>query len=153
MLFEALSKAGVDPKTGLYFCQGDVEMYKSILSEYCTEKKSKFINLVDCYEKRDWKNYEILVDCSLGSAEGSGAATWGHRYFFVPDKGGMVTPETFLGMMGYDRESFLAAADADEYYTDYSESKMTEDFSYEELLGMFYFDQNAELIFVPDLMF
>ncbi len=99
------------------------------------------------------KNYEILVDCSLGSAEGSGAATWGHRYFYVPDKGGMVSPETFLGMMGYDRESFLAAADADEYYTDYSENKMTEDFSYEELLGMFYFDQNAELIFVPDLMF
>ncbi len=99
------------------------------------------------------KNYEILIDCSMGSAEGSGAATWGHRYFYVPDKGGMVTPETFLGIMGYDRESFLAAADADESYMDYSESKMTEDFSYEELLGMFYFDQNAELVFVPDLMF
>ena len=55
--------------------------------------------------------------------------------------------------MGYDRDSFLAAADADEYYMDYSANKMTEDFSYEELLGMFYFDQDSELIFVPDLMF
>ena len=99
------------------------------------------------------KNYEIMIDCSMGSAEGSGAATWGYRYFYVPDKGGMVTAEEFLRMMGYDREAFLAAADADEFYMDYSDTKMTEDFTYEELLGMFYFDENSELIFVPDLIF
>ena len=98
------------------------------------------------------KYYEILVDCSMGSAEGSGAATWGHRYFYVPSKGG-VTAEQFLGLMGYDRESFLAAADEDEFYTDYSGQKMTEDFTYEELLGMFYFDENGTLVFVPDLIF
>ena len=73
VLFEALSKAGVDPKTGLYFCQGDVEMYKSILSEYCTEKKSKFINLVDCYEKRDWKNYEIYIHSLKSTSKTIGA--------------------------------------------------------------------------------
>ena len=99
------------------------------------------------------KNYEILIDCSIGSAEGSGAATWGHRYFYVPDKGGQVSPEEFLGMMGYDMESFLAAADADEFYTDYSGSRMSEDFTYEELLGMFYFDEDGTLVFVPDVMF
>jgi len=99
------------------------------------------------------KNYEILIDCSMGAVEGSGAATWGYRYFYAPDKGGMVTPEAFLNMMGYDRETFLAAADADEFYADYSDKKMTEDFTYEELLGMFYFNENAELVFVPDLLF
>ena len=99
------------------------------------------------------KFYEILVDCSMGSAEGSGAATWGHRYFYVAEKGGPVSAEEFLKMMGYDREAFLAAADEDEFYTDYSGSRMSEDFTYEELLGMFYFDEEAELVFVPDLMF
>ena len=63
----------MDPKTGLYFCQGDVEMYKSILSEYCTEKKSKFINLVDCYEKRDWKNYEIYIHSLKSTSKTIGA--------------------------------------------------------------------------------
>ena len=99
------------------------------------------------------KFYEILVDCSVGSAEGSGAATWGHRYFYVSDKGGPVSAEEFLKMMGYDQEAFLAAADEDELYTDYSGRKMSEDFTYEELLGMFYFDEEAELVFAPDLMF
>ena len=97
--------------------------------------------------------YEILIDCSTGSAEGSGAATWGHRYFYVAEKGGPVSAEEFLRIMGYDKEAFLAAADEDEFYTDYSGNKMTEDYSYEELLGMFYFDEEAELVFVPDLMF
>ena len=99
------------------------------------------------------KNYEILIDCSMGSAEGSGAATWGHRYFYVPDKGGMVAPEEFLRMMGYSKTSFLAAADADEFYSDYSGSRMSEDFTYEELLTMFYFDADSNLVFVPDIMF
>ena len=65
----------------------------------------------------------------------------------------MVAPEEFLGMMGYDKDSFLAAADADEFYTDYSGSRMSEDFTYEELLGMFYFDEAGTLVFVPDVMF
>ncbi|MBR5417782.1 MAG: response regulator [Clostridiales bacterium] len=73
VLFEALTKNGVDPKTGLYFCQGDTEMYKSILSEYCTEKKSKFQNLVSCYEKRDWKNYEIYIHSLKSTSKTIGA--------------------------------------------------------------------------------
>lgn len=99
------------------------------------------------------KTYEILVDCSVGSAEGSGAAAWGYRYFYSADKGGPLSAEEFLKTMGYDRESFLAAADADDFYTDYSGSKLSEDFTYDELLGMFYFDEGSELVFVPDLMF
>jgi len=60
-LWTALAKAGVDTKTGLFFCQNDEEMYKSILAEYCMEEKSKSLNLQNCYERRDWKNYEIHV--------------------------------------------------------------------------------------------
>ncbi|MBO4473711.1 MAG: response regulator [Clostridiales bacterium] len=72
-LFEALAKAGVDPKTGLFFCQGDTEMYKSILSEFCQEKKSKFPNLISCYEKHDWKNYEIYIHSLKSTSKTIGA--------------------------------------------------------------------------------
>ncbi len=72
-LFAALAKAGVDPKTGLYYCQNDTEMYKSILAEYCAEKKTKFKNLLECYEKRDWKNYEIYVHSLKSTSKTIGA--------------------------------------------------------------------------------
>ncbi|MBR2751362.1 MAG: response regulator [Clostridiales bacterium] len=60
-LLAALNKAGVDTKTGLFFCQNDEEMYKAILAEYCMEQKMKSLNLQNCYERKDWKNYEIHV--------------------------------------------------------------------------------------------
>ena len=60
-LWAALKKVGVDTKTGLYFCQNDEEMYKAILAEYCVEQKLKSLNLQNCFERKDWKNYEIHV--------------------------------------------------------------------------------------------
>ena len=72
-LFSALSKSGVDPKTGLFFCQGDREMYKAILAEFCQEEKSKFPNLVSCYEKHDWKNYEIYIHSLKSTSKTIGA--------------------------------------------------------------------------------
>ena len=72
-LFAALAKAGVDTKTGLFFCQKDVEMYKSILAEYSLEQKTKSLHLQNCYERRDWKNYEIYVHSLKSTSKTIGA--------------------------------------------------------------------------------
>ena len=71
-LFAALSEVGVSTKTGLYFCQNE-EMYRSILSEYCMEQKSKAPALRECYEKRDWKNYGIHVHSLKSTSKTIGA--------------------------------------------------------------------------------
>ena len=60
-LFAKLTLAGVDTRTGMFYCQQDEEMYKAILAEYCLEQKTKSVNMQRCFEKRDWKNYEIHV--------------------------------------------------------------------------------------------
>ena len=72
-LFAALKKAGVDTKTGMFFCANDEEMYKSILSEYCMEQKSKSHHLVECFEKKDWKNYEIYAHSLKSTSKTIGA--------------------------------------------------------------------------------
>ena len=73
VLFEALAKAGVDTKTGMYYCQNEKEMYKAILSEYCLEQKTKSPKLADCFEKRDWKNYEIYIHSLKSTSKTIGA--------------------------------------------------------------------------------
>lgn len=73
VLFEALAKAGVDVKTGLYFCQNDRDMYTSILTEYCSEQKTKLPNIQTCYEAHDWKNYEIYIHSLKSTSKTIGA--------------------------------------------------------------------------------
>ena len=68
----ALQKAGVNTKTGLHFCQNE-EMYKAILSEYCMESRSKMPTLSECFEKRDWKNYEIHIHSLKSTSKTIGA--------------------------------------------------------------------------------
>ena len=72
VLFEALREAGVNPKTGLYFCQNE-EMYRAILSEYCMESRIKMPTLAECFEKRDWKNYEIHIHSLKSTSKTIGA--------------------------------------------------------------------------------
>ena len=72
-LFAALAKAGVDTKTGMFFCQNDEEMYKAILAEYCAEQKIKSQHLEDCFARSDWKNYEIHVHSLKSTSKTIGA--------------------------------------------------------------------------------
>ena len=72
-LFADLAKAGVDSRTGLFFCQRDEDMYKSILSEFCIEQKTKSLNLQNCYERKDWKNYEIHAHSLKSTSKTIGA--------------------------------------------------------------------------------
>ena len=72
-LFASLAKAGVDVKSGLFFCQQDEEMYKSILAEYSLEQRTKSLHLQNCYERRDWKNYEIYAHSLKSTSKTIGA--------------------------------------------------------------------------------
>lgn len=97
--------------------------------------------------------YEIIITTMDGLAYGSG--THAQYYVFIYDAVASkeADAESFLQKMGYDKESFLAAADEDPDYETVTGKKLTEEYTYEELLERFYFDKDQNLIFVTDLSF
>ncbi|MBR5730608.1 MAG: hypothetical protein IKX89_01515, partial [Firmicutes bacterium] len=97
--------------------------------------------------------YEIIITSTDGSAYGSG--THVQYYVFIYDTVGSkeADAESFLQKMGYTKETFLEAADADPDYEMITGKKLTEEYTYEELLERFYFDKDQNLIFVTDLSF
>ena len=56
-----MRKAGIDPETGLLYCQGDRELYRTLLTEYCMEYPAKSEGIRDSFDARNWKDYGILV--------------------------------------------------------------------------------------------
>ncbi len=72
-LYQALMREGVDTASGLYYCQNDADIYKSILAEYCSEYKTKSLKLKACYDARDWKDYEIYIHSLKSTSKTIGA--------------------------------------------------------------------------------
>ena len=73
--FSTLRAAGIQPETGLRYCQGDEKLYRSILLEYAQNAGKKQEDLQKFYEAADWKNYGILVHSVKSSSRLIGAAS------------------------------------------------------------------------------
>ena len=56
-----LAAAGIQPETGLTYCQGDPEFYRSLLLEYVQSAAEKAPDIQRRYEAEEWKDYAILV--------------------------------------------------------------------------------------------
>jgi len=59
--FAALKDAGIDPDTGLFYSQGDEDLYRSLLSEYVRDYDVRVEETERFLAARDWKNYGISV--------------------------------------------------------------------------------------------
>ena len=58
---EPLREAGIDPETGLFYCQGDQELYHTLLREYERDYQERAEALHRNFEEENWKDYGIYV--------------------------------------------------------------------------------------------
>ncbi len=72
--YTPLRAAGIDPGIGIGYCQGDEELYRSLLRDYlqCAEERAE--GLARRYEERDWKAYAILAHTVKSASKTIGAA-------------------------------------------------------------------------------
>ena len=94
--FEPLRAAGILPEEGLGRCQGDGELYRSLLQEYERDAQDKAGKLRQTHEAMDWKNYGILVHGLKSTSRMIGAldlARAAERLEAAADKGGAAIAE------------------------------------------------------------
>ena len=72
--FAQLRSAGIDPDTGLGYCQDDDELYKSVLHDYAEGFDEKVTQIRQFYDSGDWDDYCILVHAVKSSSRMIGAA-------------------------------------------------------------------------------
>ena len=68
-----MKKAGIRPETGLFFCQGDEELYHSLLREYAQNASGKASDMERFYKEQNWKDYAILVHALKSTSRMIGA--------------------------------------------------------------------------------
>ena len=68
-----LLAAGIEPQTGLQYCQNDRAFYLSLLAEYAHGKEEKAENLQKSFATGDWHNYAIYVHALKSSSKMIGA--------------------------------------------------------------------------------
>ena len=72
---ETLELAGVDIETGLHYCAGDMDFYKTLLAQISSEAGDKISSLRKDYSSKDWKDYEILIHATKSTCKTIGALT------------------------------------------------------------------------------
>ena len=71
--FISLREYGVDPETGLGYCQNDAALYQTILCEFVQGAGEKRSCMQEYYDAGDWKNYGIQAHSLKSSARMIGA--------------------------------------------------------------------------------
>ena len=66
--YAPLREAGIDPDTGLLYCQNDGDLYRTLLAEYCREYEEKAAEMRRNYASRNWKDYGIYVHALKSSS-------------------------------------------------------------------------------------
>ena len=59
--YAVLTRAGIDVRSGLKYCQNEDDFYRILLAEYVQGRAEKTDNLRKSLETSDWKNYAIHV--------------------------------------------------------------------------------------------
>ena len=72
--FDNLRAAGIDPDTGLPYCQNDMSFYRSMLAEFAGNHPENGAILNRSFEREDWKNYAIYAHSLKSTARLIGAA-------------------------------------------------------------------------------
>jgi signal transduction histidine kinase/CheY-like chemotaxis protein/HPt (histidine-containing phosphotransfer) domain-containing protein len=71
--FAVLREAGIDPQTGLHYCQNEKEFYRSLLAEYARSKTEKEENLRIYHAEENWHEYAIYVHALKSTSKMIGA--------------------------------------------------------------------------------
>ena len=71
--YRPLREAGVNPGTGLEYCQQDDALYDSMLEEYARSSLTKHDSMEEFFTAKDWKQYGILVHALKSTSRMIGA--------------------------------------------------------------------------------
>ena len=71
--FDRLREAGVFSETGLSYCRGDAELYRSVLADYSVSAAEKEENLGKYFDAMDFRNYGIYVHSLKSTSRTIGA--------------------------------------------------------------------------------
>ncbi|MCR4556414.1 MAG: response regulator [Saccharofermentans sp.] len=77
--YAILRSVGIEPRTGLKYCQDDEALYRSLLAEYAYGEIEKADNLQKSFEAEDWHNYSIYVHALKSSSKMIGASALSMR--------------------------------------------------------------------------
>ena len=77
--FATLRSVGIEPKTGLKFCQDDEVFYRSMLAEYAYGELEKAHNLQKSFDTENWHDYSIYVHSLKSSSRMVGATALSMR--------------------------------------------------------------------------
>ncbi len=72
--YALLREAGIEPETGLGYCQMDDALYRSLLTEFAHSAEEKIRGIAECYEKQDWEDYAMAVHAVKSTSRMIGAA-------------------------------------------------------------------------------
>ena len=64
---------GINVQQGIIYCGGLIEDYIDVVSAYYKTGLHKIQEIEDSYQKKDWKNYTILVHAVKSTSLGIGA--------------------------------------------------------------------------------
>ncbi len=103
-----LRAAGVDPKTGLMYCQNDEDFYRSMLAEYAHGEKEKKESLQKSYEEENWHDYAIYVHALKSTSKMIGALMLSEQAAELEaaasaDEGGTIKAEHDSMMRRYEK--------------------------------------------------
>lgn len=68
-----LDNSGIDTERGLYYSQGDGDLYKELLKRFVEEADAKKASLSRAYKEGDSKNYEIFIHALKSTSKMIGA--------------------------------------------------------------------------------
>ena len=71
--YDPMREAGIDPETGLKYCQNDAALYDSLLRDYVSGEYEKTRDLRTYLEAEDWKQYAILAHALKSTSRMIGA--------------------------------------------------------------------------------
>ena len=120
--FEYLRAAGVDPQTGLGYCQGDEALYADMLREYLRGADEKLRTLQDDYSAADWTNYGIVVHALKSSSRMIGAQALSERAAVLETAADRADTEAILREHPQMMEDCRKLADALALHIDMSET-------------------------------
>ena len=72
--FENAGRIGLDTDEGLKYCANDIPFYLDMLKEIATAHPEKSKTLQDCYDKENWKDYQIYVHALKSNLRSIGAS-------------------------------------------------------------------------------
>ena len=73
--YDSLRQAGILPEEGLRWCQGDEELYATLLGEYRQSAEERIPELKKYYDAGNWKDYGVLVHAVKSSSRMIGAGS------------------------------------------------------------------------------